>query len=74
MPLASCLNDACRHIALIDASKYADVEVPSFPPLTLIATSLDWGGHRSSNEAYLRYPDPGRVIGGEYVGGGGYGS
>jgi hypothetical protein len=29
--LASCLNDACRHQALIDVSKYADdVEVPWF--------------------------------------------
>ena len=28
--VASCLNDACRHIALIDVSKSADTEVPSF--------------------------------------------
>ena len=29
--IASCLNDACRHQALIDVSSYAaDVEVPSF--------------------------------------------
>ena len=29
--IASCLNDACRHVALIDVSKYpADTEVPSF--------------------------------------------
>jgi len=29
--VASCLNDACRHTALIDVSKYADdVGVPSF--------------------------------------------
>ena len=29
--LASCLNDACRHTALIDVSSYpADTEVPSF--------------------------------------------
>ena len=63
-----------RWVVLIDVSKYADdVEVPSFPPLTPLATSLDLGRHRSSSEAYLRYPDPGRVIGGEYVGGGGYG-
>jgi hypothetical protein len=28
---ASCLNDACRHVALIDVSKYpADTEVPWF--------------------------------------------
>jgi hypothetical protein len=27
--VASCLNDACRHVGLIDVSKYADdVEVP----------------------------------------------
>ena len=29
--VASCLNDACRHVALIDVSAYpADTEVPSF--------------------------------------------
>jgi hypothetical protein len=29
--VAYCLNDACRHTALIDVSSYpADVEVPSF--------------------------------------------
>ena len=29
--LASCLNDACRHQALIDISSYpAETEVPSF--------------------------------------------
>jgi hypothetical protein len=29
--IASCLNDACRDVALIDVSSYADeVEVPSF--------------------------------------------
>jgi hypothetical protein len=29
--IASCLNDACRHTALIDVSSYAaDTEVPSF--------------------------------------------
>ena len=31
--IASCLNDACRHIALIDVSGYpAETEVPSFGP------------------------------------------
>jgi hypothetical protein len=30
--IASCLNDACRHTALIDVSSYpAETEVPSFP-------------------------------------------
>jgi hypothetical protein len=29
--IASCLNDACRHTALIEVSSYtADTEVPSF--------------------------------------------
>jgi hypothetical protein len=29
--VASCLNDACRHVALIDVSKYPeDTEVPWF--------------------------------------------
>ena len=29
--IASCLNDACRHVALIDVSSYpAGTEVPSF--------------------------------------------
>jgi hypothetical protein len=31
--IASCLNDACRHTALIDVFSYpADIEVPSFRP------------------------------------------
>ena len=31
--VASCLNDACRHSALIDVSSYpAETEVPSFRP------------------------------------------
>jgi hypothetical protein len=31
--VASCLNDACRHVALIDVSAYpAETEVPSFRP------------------------------------------
>ena len=31
--IASCLNDACRHVALIDVSAYpAETEVPSFRP------------------------------------------
>jgi hypothetical protein len=30
--VASCLNDACRHVALIDVSGYpADIEVPFRP-------------------------------------------
>jgi hypothetical protein len=29
--IASCLNDACRHVALIDVSSHpAETEVPSF--------------------------------------------
>ena len=29
--LIACLNDACRHVALIDVSAYpADTEIPSF--------------------------------------------
>jgi hypothetical protein len=31
--IASCLSDACRHVALIDVSAYpAETEVPSFRP------------------------------------------
>jgi hypothetical protein len=34
---ASCLNDACRHVALIDVSAYpADTEVPSFPASSVV--------------------------------------
>ena len=34
--IASCLNDACRHVALIDVSSYpADIEVPSYRPRVL---------------------------------------
>ena len=36
--VASCLNDACRHVALIDVSGYpADTEVPSFRPRVVSA-------------------------------------
>ena len=36
--IASCLNDACRHTALIDVSGYpADAEVPSFSPRVVCA-------------------------------------
>ena len=31
--MASCFNDACRHVALNDVSSYpAETEVPSFRP------------------------------------------
>ena len=36
--VASCLNDACRHVALIDVSGYpADTEVPWFPSRVVCA-------------------------------------
>ena len=36
--IASCLNDACRHVALIDVSNYpAESEVPSFGPRVVCA-------------------------------------
>jgi hypothetical protein len=36
--LASCLNNACRHTALIDVSNYpAESEVPSFGPHVVCA-------------------------------------
>jgi hypothetical protein len=36
--VASCSNDACRHVALIDVSNYpADTEVPSFRPRVVCA-------------------------------------
>ena len=36
--VASCLNDACRHTALIDVSNYpAETEVPSFRPRVVCA-------------------------------------
>jgi hypothetical protein len=38
--LASCLNDACRHTALIDVSSYpAETEVPSFQRLAACGKS-----------------------------------
>jgi hypothetical protein len=42
--IASCLNDACRHQALIDVSSYpAETEVPSFQRH---ATCGECGGKR----------------------------
>jgi hypothetical protein len=36
--IASCLNDACRQVALIDVSAYpAETEVPSFRPRVVCA-------------------------------------
>ena len=36
--IASCLNDACRRVALIDVSAYpAETEVPSFRPRVVCA-------------------------------------
>ena len=36
--VASCLNDACRHVALVDVSAYpAEMEMPSFRPRVVCA-------------------------------------
>jgi hypothetical protein len=40
--IASCLNDACRHVALIDVSSYpAETEVPSFRPRVKCGKCVD---------------------------------
>ena len=45
--IASCLNDACRHTALIDVSSYpADTEVPYFRDKVVCAKC---GGRKSGN-------------------------
>jgi hypothetical protein len=42
--IASCLNDACRHVALIDVSGYpADTEVPWFRPRVVFASAAAGG-------------------------------
>jgi hypothetical protein len=44
--VASCLNDACRHTALIDVSKFADdVEVPSLAQKIVCAKCSACGPH-----------------------------
>jgi hypothetical protein len=44
--VASCLNDACRHVALIDVSGYpADTEVPSFRSRVVCAKYGSRGNH-----------------------------
>jgi NAD(P)-dependent dehydrogenase (short-subunit alcohol dehydrogenase family) len=43
--IASCLNDACRHVALIDVSRYpADTEVPWFSTRVVCAKCGGRGG------------------------------
>jgi hypothetical protein len=44
--IASCLNDACRHVALIDVSSYpTDTEVPWFRTRVVCCRQLRarWG-------------------------------
>jgi hypothetical protein len=49
--LASCLNDACRHTALIDVSSYsAETEVPYFSRKVVCAKC---GGRGNKNAAQL---------------------
>jgi hypothetical protein len=44
--IASRLNDACRHVALIDVSAYpAETEVPSFRPRVVCAKCGSRGNH-----------------------------
>jgi hypothetical protein len=44
--IASCLNDACRHAALIDVWSYpAETEVPSFRPRVVCAKCGSRGRH-----------------------------
>ena len=46
--IAYCLNDACRHTALIDVSNYpAETEVPSFGPRVVVASMCDRIGKSS---------------------------
>jgi hypothetical protein len=46
--VASCLNNACRHVALIDVSGFpAEMEVPSFSPAREVREVRKRGGsHR----------------------------
>jgi hypothetical protein len=51
-----CLNDACRHTALIDVSSYPDdVEVPSFQPRAKCAKC---GGNRVHVQPNWKEDDP----------------
>ena len=44
--IASCLNDACRHQAMIDVSKFSDdIEVPSFASKIVCAKCGARGRH-----------------------------
>ena len=44
--IASCLNDACSHVALIDVRSYpVDTEMPSFRPCVVCAKCGSRGNH-----------------------------
>ena len=66
--IASCLNDACRHQALIDVSSYpADTEVPYFRN-TVVCAKCGSRGHKidvrpnwneqPTRPTVLRYDEP----------------
>ena len=51
--LASCLNDACRHTALIDVSSYpAETEIPWFSTRAICARTP---GHQNAPAGLSRY-------------------
>ena len=66
--IASCLDDACRHVALIDVSAYtADTEVPSFRSRVVCAKCCSRGNkidvrpnwkEQPTRPTVLRYDEP----------------
>ena len=66
--IASCLNEACRHVALIDVSAYpAETEVPSFRPRVVCAKCGSRGNkidvrpnwkEQPTQPTVLRYDEP----------------
>ena len=54
--VAFCLNDACRHTALIDVSNYpTETEIPSFSPRVVCAW-VRWPGNKIANALNKQSP------------------
>jgi hypothetical protein len=62
--IASCLNDACRHQALIDVSNYpTETEVPSFGPRVVCAKCGARGRHIDVRPNWKEQPSQASLTG-----------
>jgi hypothetical protein len=65
--VASCLNDACRHVALIDVSAYpAETEEPSFRPRVKCGKCGSRGNHIDVRPNWKEQPNQPSLVGKEW--------